>query len=88
MARPMDLDEVEDIAGYSFKERTHLACALQSAQRDLDNSTGQVIISDGNRRLAKLGYAAIEMNLVHQWFESELDHRMETSNLSIAFTDS
>lgn len=80
----MDLDEVEKIADYTFSEREHLASALQSAQRDRDDSTGRVIVNDGNRRLAKLGYGVIELNLRRRWYESELDHRMQTFRIAVA----
>jgi hypothetical protein len=76
MALRMDLDQVEEIAGYNFRNRALLGSALQSAQRDRDESTGQVNVSDGNRRLAKLGYSIIELNLTRAWFEGGFNHRM------------
>ena len=71
-----DLERGEDISGYHFVDRDILKQALQSATKDLDPATGQVIQSDGNRRLSKLGLKAIEFVLAKDWFMRGLDHGM------------
>ncbi|ETN39975.1 uncharacterized protein HMPREF1541_04250 [Cyphellophora europaea CBS 101466] len=69
-----DIQRGEEISGYRFKDKNLLAQALSSATRDYDKDTGQVVHSDGNRRLSKIGHKAIEFALAKEWFLRELDH--------------
>lgn len=87
MALSMDIHRVEEIAGYAFGYMETLGVALQSAERDLNEATGQLNISDGNRRLAKLGLKIIELNLTRAWFQRELTHRMKASSRTEAFAN-
>jgi len=70
-----DLERAQDIIKYRFRDKRLLSEALQSPLRDRDDATGNVHESDGNRRLAKLGYAALDLALTEEWFRSDMSHR-------------
>ncbi|KIX98869.1 uncharacterized protein Z520_05330 [Fonsecaea multimorphosa CBS 102226] len=70
-----DLTRAEEITRYQFRDRGLLYEALQSATRDRDELTGEIHESDGNRRLAKLGYAVLELAMVDEWFRRGMGHR-------------
>jgi hypothetical protein len=61
-------------------ERSNLYDALQSAIRDRDELTGEIHESDGNRRLAKLGFVVLELAVVDEWFRRGMSHRVFRSN--------
>jgi 23S rRNA U2552 (ribose-2'-O)-methylase RlmE/FtsJ len=69
-----DIQRGEEISGYRFNDKDYLAQALCSPIRDKDQDSGQVIQSDGNRRLSKVGLKAIEFVLAKEWFLRGLDH--------------
>lgn len=71
-----DLNRAQEITGYRFRDRGFLSEALQSAIKDRDESTGEIHESDGNRRLAKLGWVVLELAVVDEWFRRGMDHRM------------
>jgi hypothetical protein len=71
-----DLERAQEITGYRFRDRRSLCEALQSAIRDRDELTGEIQESDGNRRLAKLGYVVLELVIVDEWFRRGMSHRV------------
>ncbi|KIW69729.1 hypothetical protein, variant [Phialophora macrospora] len=70
-----DVDRAEDITRYQFRDRGLLYDALRSAIRDKDELTGEIRESDGNRRLAKLGFVVLELAMVDEWFRRGMSHR-------------
>jgi hypothetical protein len=75
-----DLTRAEEITRYQFRDRGLLYDALQSAIRDRDELTGEIHESDGNRRLAKLGFVVLELAVVDEWFRRGMSHRVFRSN--------
>ena len=63
MAVDIPIRMVEDIIGYRFKEKRHIASALTSAGAEEENY-------DGNRKLANLGTALIQFISVYIGFEA------------------
>ena len=77
-----DLTRAEEITRYQFRDRGLLYEALQSATRDRDELTGEIHESDGNRRLAKLGFVVLELAVVDEWFRRGMSHRALRSTLT------
>ena len=64
----VDLNTAEEIVDYAFKNRNLLSEALHSPIRDRDETSGEVLTHDGNRRLANLGRHVLQTILCDDWY--------------------
>ena len=63
------LQGVEDVLSYQFNDRNILWEALQAASSRVVSIGGRVL-TDGNKRLAMLGDAIVNVALIEEWYAS------------------
>jgi len=64
----MDLTEVEEIISHTFSDKSMLKEALTTAGVPL-LCTGARVSLDGNKRLAIIGDAILQLALAEEWYE-------------------
>ena len=72
MASDLDVDRVESILGYIFRDKDLLKVALTTPHKN-KLEEGGMEGRDGNRRLTLVGDAVLKLILIEEWYDSGRD---------------